>query len=94
MSIESITAEIKDLLKDITVVTDKTERDDSLRENIDLFENPLDPNLLAYCFDIILGFDVQYRIFEKVNYTNPYLLTSSRARDTIIYILYVFEGVF
>ena len=68
MSIESITAEIKDFLKDITVVTDKTERDDSLRENIDLFENPLDPNLLAYCFDIILGFDVRYRIFEKVNY--------------------------
>lgn len=68
MSIESITAEIKDLLKDITVVTDETERDDSARENIDLFENPLDPNLLAYCFDIVLGFDVRYRIFEKVNY--------------------------
>ena len=68
MSIESITAEIKDLLKDITVVTEETERDDSVRENIDLFENPLDPNLLAYCFDIILGFDVRYRIFEKVNY--------------------------
>ena len=68
MSIESITAEIKDLLKDITVVTEETERDDSVRENIDLFENPLAPNLLAYCFDIILGFDVRYRIFEKVNY--------------------------
>ena len=68
MSIKSITAEIKNLLKDITVVTDETERDDSTRENINLFENPLDPNLLAYCFDIILGFDVRYRIFEKVNY--------------------------
>ena len=68
MSIESITAEIENLLKDITVVTDETERDDSTRENINLFENPLDPNLLAYCFDIILGFDVRYRIFEKVNY--------------------------
>ena len=33
-----------------------------------LLDNPLSPNLLAYCFDIILGFNVKYRIFEKVNY--------------------------
>ena len=35
---------------------------------INYSENPLNPNLLAYYFDNILGIDVKYRIFEKVNY--------------------------
>lgn len=35
---------------------------------MDRRKNPLDPNLLSYCFDNVLGFDVRYRIYEKVNY--------------------------
>lgn len=68
MNIESVIAEIKTLLKDITQVSDNTQRNDGTRVEIDFFENPLNPNLMAYCFDVILGFDVRYRIAEKVNY--------------------------
>lgn len=67
-TIESVTEEIKKLLKDISVVNDITQRNDDQRVEINFFENPLNPNLLAYCFDVILGFDVRYRIFEKVNF--------------------------
>ena len=67
-SISAITHEIKCLLKYISCVTEQTQRDDTHQERIDYCENPLNPNLLSYCFDCILGFDVQYRIFEKVNY--------------------------
>ena len=31
-------------------------------------ENPLKPELLGYCFDKILRFDIKYRLFEKINY--------------------------
>lgn len=65
---ESITNEIKVLLKDVSVVKDTTRRNDAQCVEINFFENPLNPNLLAYCFDVILGFDVRYRIWEKVNY--------------------------
>ena len=68
VTIESLTEEIKTLLKDISIIKDTTQRNDDQRVEINFFENPLDPNLLAYCFDVILGFDVRYRIFEKVNY--------------------------
>lgn len=67
-TIECLTEEIKSILKDITVLKDTTLRNDNQRVDIDFFENPLNPNLLAYCFEVILGFDVKYRIFEKVNY--------------------------
>ena len=67
-TVESVTEEIKKLLKDISVVNDFTLRNDEQRVEINFFENPLNPNLLAYCFDVILGFDVRYRIFEKVNF--------------------------
>ena len=60
--------ESKDMLKDITTVSESTKRDDDARLEISAYENPLNPNLLAYCFDNILGFEVQYKIFEKVNY--------------------------
>lgn len=68
VTVESLTEEIKVLLKDISVIKDTTQRNDDQYVEINYFENPLSPNLLAYCFDIILGFDVRYRIFEKVNY--------------------------
>ena len=67
-TIEGLTEEIKSILKDITIIKDTTIRHDNQRVDINFFENPLNPNLLAYCFDVILGFDVRYRIFEKVNY--------------------------
>ena len=67
-TIESVTEEIKNLLKDISVVKDTTHRIDDQMVEINFFENPLNPNLLAYCFDVVLGFDVRYRIFEKVNF--------------------------
>ena len=65
---ESLKSEIKSILKDISAPKDSTQRNDNQRVEINFFENPLNPNLLAYCFDIILEFDVRYRIFEKVNY--------------------------
>ena len=67
-TIESITEEIKVLLREISVIKNTTQRNDDQCVEINFFENPLNPNLLAYCFDVILGFDVRYRIFEKVNY--------------------------
>lgn len=68
VTVESLTKEIQALLKDISVIKDTTQRNDDQCVEINFFENPLNPNLLAYCFDVILGFDVRYRIFEKVNY--------------------------
>lgn len=68
MDISTVTGQIKFLLKDISVVSDQTLRNDKNFAQIHYADNPLEPNLLAYCFDVILGFDVQYRIFEKVNY--------------------------
>ena len=68
MDILTVTAQIKMCLKDVSPVSEKTHRNDTDREEIGYYENPLDPNLLSYCFDTILGFDVQYRIAEKVNY--------------------------
>ena len=60
---------LKKLLIDITPVNEKTAKTvDSEIEIISAWENPLNPNLLAFCFDNILDFDVRYRIFEKVNY--------------------------
>lgn len=67
-TVETLTTEIKTILSGISVLKDNTQRNDNHRVEINFFENPLNPNLLAYCFDVILGFDVRYRIFEKVNY--------------------------
>ncbi len=68
ITVESLTEEIKVILKDISTVTDTTQRNDERCVEINFFENPLNPNLLAYCFDVILDFDVRYRIAEKVNF--------------------------
>ncbi|MBO4932813.1 MAG: hypothetical protein J6I42_11580, partial [Clostridia bacterium] len=65
---EFLISEIRSILKDISVIKDNTRRNDDQHVEINYFENPLNPNLLAYCFDVVLGFDVRYRIFEKVNY--------------------------
>lgn len=35
--------------------------------DINSFENPLNPDLLAYCFDVILGFDVRKRVDDYVS---------------------------
>ena len=68
MDIIAVTSQIKSLLKGISTVSDQTERNNDNCAVIQYAENPLEPNLLAYCFDIILGFDVRYKIAEKVNY--------------------------
>ena len=68
MDIVTVTEEIKVLLKNISPITEQTTRNDENRVEIGYYENPLNPNLLAYCFDVILGFTVHYRIYEKVNY--------------------------
>lgn len=59
---------IKELLSDFTEISDKTKINKDNWVEINYLENPLNPNLLCYCFDVILGFDVRYRIAEKVNY--------------------------
>ena len=68
ITVESLTNEIKTLLRDISVIKESTQLKEEKCVEINCWENPLNPNLLAYCFDVILGFDVKYRIFEKVNY--------------------------
>ncbi|MBR0535878.1 MAG: hypothetical protein IIX14_05810 [Clostridia bacterium] len=68
MDVSTVVNQIKHLLKNISVVSENTQRNDEHLVEIQYADNPLDPNLLAYCFDNILGFDVRYRIFEKVNY--------------------------
>ena len=62
ISVESLTEDVKLILNNISVVKETTKRDDDHRAEINFLENPLNPNLLAYCFDEILGFDVRYRI--------------------------------
>lgn len=68
MDIVTVRDSIKKLLENIKPVSEHTQRDDTKREDITYIDNPLDPNLLAYCFDNILGFNVRYRVIEKVNY--------------------------
>ena len=61
--------ELKELLKNIVPMKDNTKKPaDNEIAVIDHKKNPLNPNLLSYCFDNVLGFDVRYRIYEKVNY--------------------------
>lgn len=60
--------EIKNILKDIAVVNNVIHYDKSNYVKINSLEIPLNPHLLAYCFDEILGFNVEYRISEKTNY--------------------------
>lgn len=66
--IAALTEQIKTLLKDFSTVSEDTHMQKESLEPISYFENPLRPDLLAYCFDNILGFKVRYRIAEKVNY--------------------------
>lgn len=61
--------ELKELLKNVVPVNENTKKPaDNEIVMIEHRKNPLDPNLLSYCFDNVLGFDVRYRIYEKVNY--------------------------
>lgn len=58
---------IKNLLKDFSDVTESTIKTDNLYE-IRYKENPLNPDLMEYCFKNILDFNVKTRIAEKINY--------------------------
>lgn len=66
--IATIFTEIRDLLRDFKNATPETARNDNSSNEIGYRDIPLNPDLLAYCFDVILGFKVRYRIAEKVNY--------------------------
>ena len=64
---------LKELLKDfkpVDVNKEQIKKSELQREmvDIDYKKNPLNPNLLAFCFKNVLGFEVRYIIFEKINY--------------------------
>jgi hypothetical protein len=79
--IEKIKEEIKSLLGEFTVANGES-RNTEL-EFIGSEVNPLNPDLMAYCFDEILGFNVCYRIAEKVNYCIDF-----KYKDSYGYILH------
>ncbi|MPM02396.1 hypothetical protein SDC9_48644 [bioreactor metagenome] len=58
---------IKDLLKYFTNVDENTINTDNFYE-VSYYENPLNPDLMEYCFNNILDFKVKKRVFEKINY--------------------------
>jgi hypothetical protein len=66
--ITSLALEVKEIFQGITKITSETTRNDKNCKEIGYGEIPLSPELLAYCFDVILGFNVRYKIAEKVNY--------------------------
>ena len=79
MSVEDVKNDIRDLLADVSQVSDKTLKEGteeiangisatllSEYEHHELAIIPLEPDLVAYCFSEILGFKVERRIFEKV----------------------------
>lgn len=81
MSIEDVKNDIRDLLADVNHVSDKTLKEGteeivngisatllSENEHHELAIIPLEPDLVAYCFSEILGFKVERRIFEKIDY--------------------------
>ena len=81
MSIEDVKNDIRDLLADVNQVSDKTLKEGteeivngisatilSENEHHELAIIPLEPDLVAYCFSEILGFKVERRIFEKIDY--------------------------
>lgn len=56
-------------LKNIKPINETSKKPSEINDGvITAQENPLDPHLFSYCFDNILQFDVEYQIFEKVNY--------------------------
>lgn len=60
---------LKEMLKDILPLQVNTIKPPEGEIAIlDYHNNPLNPHLLGYCFDNILGIEVHYRIYEKVNY--------------------------
>lgn len=81
MDIEDIKLEMKELLNDISFVSARTSKE-SIEEIVydkssilltekecKRLENiPLTPDLMAYCFSEILGFEVKRRLGEKMDY--------------------------
>lgn len=66
-NIEELYLKIRILWKDIKPITSDTgPRSNTAQIGAD--ENPLNATLLGYCFEAIMGFEIQYRLFEKVNY--------------------------
>ncbi|CUX19150.1 hypothetical protein BN3590_00140 [Clostridium sp. C105KSO15] len=63
-----IITKLRQILKIFVPVNEQTIKEDAKCDIISSAENPLNPNLMAYCFELILGFEIHYRIAEKVNY--------------------------
>ena len=78
-NMDSILMELKETLKDFKIINEKTYKGNE-NVKIDYMENPLNPNLLSYCFKNVLGFEVYFRIAEKVNYIIEFDYKSTYAK--------------
>ncbi|MBE5885915.1 MAG: hypothetical protein E7284_05860 [Lachnospiraceae bacterium] len=90
---DSILMELKETLKDFKIINEKTYKGNE-NVKIDYMENPLNPNLLSYCFKNVLGFEVYFRIAEKVNYIIEFDYKSTYAKaehKKMSYAIYVDE---
>lgn len=85
--------ELKETLIDFKIINEKTYKGNE-NVKIDYMENPLNPNLLSYCFKNVLGFEVYFRIAEKVNYIIEFDYKSTYAKaehKKMSYAIYVDE---
>lgn len=92
-NMDSILMELKETLKDFKIINEKTYKGNE-NVKIDYMENPLNPNLLSYCFKNVLGFEVYFRIAEKVNYIIEFDYKSTYAKaenKKMSYAIYVDE---
>ena len=92
-NMDSILMELKETLKDFKIINEKTYKGNE-NVKIDYMENPLNPNLLSYCFKNVLGFEVYFRIVEKVNYIIEFDYKSTYAKaehKKMSYAIYVDE---
>lgn len=92
-NMDSILMELKETLKDFKIINEKTYKGNE-NVKIDYMENPLTPNLLSYCFKNVLGFEVYFRIAEKVNYIIEFDYKSTYAKaehKKMSYAIYVDE---
>ena len=92
-NMDSILMELKETLKDFKIIDEKTYKGNE-NVKIDYMENPLNPNLLSYCFKNVLGFEVYFRIAEKVNYIIEFDYKSTYAKaehKKMSYAIYVDE---
>lgn len=59
---------IKEKLSDFLEWQSEFEVNFDKLSKIEYEDIPMNSNLMSYCFDNVLGFNVKYRIYEKINY--------------------------